>query len=197
VIRGLGDQFAIMGANFKFLNAGYPIHAPVEAALKMVAKHGIRVEQIAAIDVGMPTNTMKVVDNRDMHNICLQDMLSAALVRGGLRLRESPFPEVLSDSAFASLRQRITLRGHPDLDRDQPDGRGSIVTISMVDGTALSERVDYPRGHSKRGGATWPELAEKWREGLPECDVDRMLALAQRLDEVEDVNEFLDAFRAH
>ena len=51
-------------------------------------------------------------------------------------------------------------------------------------------------GHSRRGGLTWEELAGKWREGLPECDVAKMLALAQRLDEVEDVTEFLDAFRA-
>ncbi|HSV83771.1 MAG TPA: MmgE/PrpD family protein [Ramlibacter sp.] len=196
VTRGLGEQFAIMGANFKFLNAGYPIHAPVEAALNLVAQHGIRPEAIEAVDVGMPTNTMKVVDSRTMHNICLQDMLSAAIVQGGLKLRESPFPEVLADPAFARLRPRVTLRGHPDLDRDQPDGRGSIVTISTADGKSVSARVDHPRGHSKRGGVTWPELARKWHEGLPECDVDRLVALAQGMEDIADVNELLDALRA-
>ena len=59
-----------------------------------------------------------------------------------------------------------------------------------------STRVEHPRGHSRRGGLTWEELAGKWHEGLPECDVGKMLALAQRLDEIEDVTEFLDAFRA-
>ena len=193
---GLGDRYAIMGANFKLINAGYPIHAPVEAALALVADHKIDVGAIESIAIGMPTNAMRVVDNRDMHNICVQDMLCAALVRGGLKLRESPFPEVLGDPAYARLRARIVVRGHPDLDRDQPDGRGAIVAITTVDGATVSKRVDHPKGHSKRGGLTWSQLAAKWHEGLPECDVDKMLSLAQQLDDVEDVSEFLDAIRA-
>jgi len=194
VVRALGEEFGVMGANFKFINAGYPIHAPVEAALKLVREHGIRCDDIEHVDVGMPTNTMKVVDRRDMHNICLQDMLSAALVRGGLKLRESPFPGVLAEPAFARLRPRVTLRGHPDLDRDQPDGRGCIVTITTRNDAHVSARVDHPRGHSKRGGVTWEELAVKWREGLPERDVDRIVELAMGLEQVEDVRELLDAF---
>jgi 2-methylcitrate dehydratase PrpD len=193
---GLGERYAIMGANFKLINAGYPIHAPVEAALTLVADHKIDVGAIESVAVGMPTNAMKVVDNRDMHNICVQDMLCAALVRGGLKLRESPFPEVLGEPAYARLRARIAVRGHPDLDRDQPDGRGAIVAITTVDGATVSKRVDHPQGHSKRGGLSWPQLAAKWHEGLPECDVDKMLSLARQLDDVEDVSEFLDAFRA-
>lgn len=196
VVRGLGEHYAIMDANFKLLNAGYPIHSPVEAALTLVAKHGIAVDAIESVYVGMPTQTMKVVDGRDMYNICLQDMLSAALVQGGLKLRESPFPEVLADPAFSRLRSRVTLRGDPELDRDQPDGRGAIVAITTVGGSTVKMRIDHPRGHSKRGGLTWADLSAKWHEGLPECDVDRMLALAQRLEDIEDVTELLDVFRA-
>lgn len=196
VLRGLGENFAIMHGNFKMLNAGYPIHAPVEAALRLVAEHDISNAHITAIDVGMPTETMKVVNGRDMHNICLQDMLTAALLQGGLKLRESPFPAILAHPDFARLRAQVSLRGHPDLDRDQPAGRGSIVTLTLEDGTAHTLRVDHPRGHSLRGGLTWEDLAEKWREGLPECDVDRILDLGQRLDSLEDVSELLDAFRA-
>jgi len=192
--RGLGQRYAIMGANFKFINAGYPIHAPVEAALSLVARHGIRIGAIESIYVGMPTNTMRVVDGRDMHNICLQDMLSAALVQGGLRLRESPFPAVLTDPAFVRLRPRVTLHGDADLDRDQPSGRGAIVRFTMADGSTVSHRVDHPRGHSLRGGVTWDELAVKWREGLPECDVDHMLAMTRGLEEVEDVSQLVAAF---
>ena len=194
ITRGLGENYAIMGSNFKFINAGYPIHSPVEAALTLVAQHGIEVDAIESIYVGMPTNTMKVVDGRDMHNICLQDMLSAALVQGGLKLRESPFPGVLSNPAFSRLRPRVTLQGDADLDRDQPSGRGAIVRITTVGGSTVSHRVDHPRGHSLRGGVTWDELAVKWHEGLPECNVDRMIALAQRLEDIEDVSDLVTAF---
>ena len=164
--------------------------------MNLVRQNDIRAEHIASVAVGMPTNTMKVVDSRAMHNICLQDMLAAAILTGGLKLRETPFPEVLNHPQFAQLRPKVSLAGHPDLDRDQPNGRGSIVTITTTDGKSVTTRVDHPRGHSLRGGVTWDDLAAKWRDGLPECDVDKMVALAQRLDEIEDVNEFLDAFKA-
>jgi 2-methylcitrate dehydratase PrpD len=195
VVRSLGETFSIMGANFKFLNAGYPIHAPVEAALTLVSEHGINVDAIESVYVGVPTASMRVVDSRAMHNICLQDMLSAALVHGGLKLRESPFPDILGDPAFVRLRPRVTLHGDPDLDRDQPNGRGAIVGITTAGGT-VKKRVEHPKGHSRRGGATWQDLATKWHEGLPECDVDHMIALAQRLDDIDDVTELLDLFQA-
>lgn len=194
ITRGLGETYRIMGANFKFVNAGYPIHAPVEAATTLVAKHGIALDAIEAIHIGMPTNAMKVVDGRDMHNICVQDMVTAALIQGGLKLRELPFPAMLSNPAFPSLRPRVTAAGDAELDRDQPTGRGAIVRIQLKDGTTVVQRVDHPRGHSLRGGVTWDELAVKWKEGLPECDIDRMLALTRGLEDVEDVNELVTAF---
>jgi 2-methylcitrate dehydratase PrpD len=194
--KDLGRTYKILGANFKFVNAGYPIHAPVEAALVLVKQHGIALDDIESVYIGMPTNTMKVVDGRDMHNICAQDMVSAAMVQGGLGLRELPFPGVLSNPAFGRLRPRVELKGDADLDRDQPAGRGSIVRITTTDGKTVTMRVDHPKGHSLRGGVTWDDLAGKWRDMLPECDTARMLSVAQRLDELEDVTEFLDAFRA-
>ena len=192
--RGLGETYKIMGANFKFVNAGYPIHAPVEAALTLVAKHGIKLDAIASIHIGMPTNAMRVVDGRDMHNICVQDMVTAALIQGGLKLRELPFPAMLGNPAFPRLRPRVTAAGDADLDRDQPTGRGAIVRMTLTDGATVSLRVEHPRGHSLRGGVTWDELAVKWQDGLPECDIDRMLALTRGLEDVEDVNELVTAF---
>lgn len=194
VTRQLGEDWAILGANFKFINAGYPIHAAVEAATTLVGDHKIGVDAIESVHVGMPEAAMRVVDGRDMHNICMQDIVSAALVRGGLSLRESPFPSVLGDSAFTRLRARVTLGVDPGLNRDQPNGRGSNVTITTANGSTVSRRVDYPRGHSRRGAVSWSDLSGKWHDLLPGCDVDRMLTLAQRLDDLDDVNELSDAF---
>ena len=196
VTRQLGEDWAIRGANFKFINAGYPIHAAVEAATTLAAEHSIDAAAIESVHVGMPENAMRVVDGRDMHNICLQDMLSAALLRGGLSLGESPFPAVLGDPVFARLRERVTLGVDPGLNRDQPNGRGSNVTITAANGLTVSRRVDYPRGHSRRGGVAWCDLSGKWHDLLPAHDVDRTLALAQRLDDLDDVNELSAAFIA-
>jgi 2-methylcitrate dehydratase PrpD len=144
--------------------------------------------------VGLPTNAKSVVDNRAMHNICLQDTLSAFLVRGSVHLIESPFPQVLAEPAFQRLRPRVTLRADADLDRELPEGRAAIVRITLRDGTSYTERVDWPRGHSRRGGASWDDLAAKWHQGLPDRNVDRLIEMARGLENLEDVRELVTAF---
>ena len=191
---GLGHEFAVMGANFKFINAGYPIHAAVEAAMGLITEHSIEAAEIDAVEVGMPTNALRVVDNRKMHNICLQDMLGAALVRGGLSLRQSPFPAILAEPAFQAMRSRIDLSPDSDLDREQPNGRGARVRILTRDGVSVERRLDWPKGHSANGGITWEDLSGKWKAALPEVDIDRVIATSQCLDQLDDVDELLRAF---
>jgi 2-methylcitrate dehydratase PrpD len=114
-------------------------------------------------------------------------MLAVALINGGLDLSASYFPDVLDDERFTRLRSQITLRIDPELQAEQPNGRGSRVTITTVDDRTYSRRVNHPRGHSARGGATWADLAQKWRKGLPTYDIDAIGASVQQLERIEDV----------
>jgi len=195
VVRGLGEGYAILGANFKFINSEYPIHTSVEAALALAGQHGIDAADIEAVRVGMPANSVKLLGSLGSHSLGVEDMVAAALVRKGLSLRESPFPQVTADPRFTRLRPRVTLHVDADLDRDQPNGRGAVVTLQRAGGDSVSLRIDHPKGHSLRGGATWQELSAKWREALPECDVDELVSRARRLDELDGVGELLDLLR--
>lgn len=195
VTHQLGEDWSIRGANFKFINAGYPIHSAVEAAMTLVTTHQLEPASVESVHIGMPEKAMRVVDNREMHNICVQDMVCANVARGGLSLRDLPFPGILDDAAFSRLRARTTVGVDADINRDAPEGRGARVTIQTVDGASVSHRVDAPRGHSRRGGVTWQELTEKWHSGLPDCDVERMIVLARRLEDLEDVRELAQAFK--
>jgi 2-methylcitrate dehydratase PrpD len=178
------------------VNAGYPIHAAIEAATVVMGTHRLDASTIAAVHVGMPANSLRVVDNRAMHSICVQDMLAAAIVRGGLRLRDSLFPAILDHPDFRAIRGRITVGVDPDLQRDQPDGRGANVAITTTSGSVLAHRVDWPRGHSRRGGVTWDDLSAKWHDALPAHAIDRALELAQHLDELDDARELADLYGA-
>jgi 2-methylcitrate dehydratase PrpD len=194
VTRDLGHDFAVMGANFKLVNAGYPIHAPVEAALTLVAENEIEIADIATVHVGMALNALRIVDDREMHDICLQDMLTTALLRGGLSLAESYFPEILEEPAFAEMRARITAGVDEAMDAERPDGRGARVTIVTRDGQSVSMRIDDPRGHSRRGGVTWSDLEGKWTGTFSKAQLDRILTIAQKLERV-DVEDLVAAFR--
>jgi 2-methylcitrate dehydratase PrpD len=192
--RNLGSDFKIMGANFKFYNAGQPIHTPIEAAMTLVRQNRLPVDQISAITIGMPLNAMKVVDNRDMHNISVQSMVAANLARGGLKLADFPFPEILTDPAYIRLRRAITVSVDPDIQREFPNGRGARVTIVMANGKRHSLRIDNPRGHSLRGEPSWDQLLEKWAGSLPGMNVERAWSLAQRLEGLERAEDLFAAF---
>lgn len=193
-VLDLGSAFKIMGGNFKFLNAGYPIHSPVEAALNIVRQHRIGPTDITSIVVGMPQNALRVVDGRDMHNISVQDMVSANLAKGGLKLAEQPFPEILADPRYQHVRAVIRAEVDPELQREFPDGRGARVTITTRSGARHSMRVDNPLGHSLRGEPSWDDLWTKWHDSLPGCNVARAFDMAQKLEQVPDAGALLRAF---
>lgn len=185
--EGLGRDYAIMQSNFKFVRAGYPIHAAVEAGLALLQDERLAAESIDAVEVGMPEHALRVVDNRKMHNICLQDMLAVALIHGGLDLGTSYFPDALADERFTRLRSRVTLRVDPGLQAEQPNGRGARVSVTTVDGRTFSRRVDHPHGHSARGGITWADLVHKWRQALPAYDIDAIEASMRQLEDTDDL----------
>ncbi|WP_417722675.1 MmgE/PrpD family protein [Salipiger sp.] len=194
LVRAFGTEFSILGANFKFFNAGYPIHTPVEAAMTLIAEHGLSGDDIAAVTVGMAENTRRVVDGRAMHNICVQDMVAASIATGGLEILDQPFPAILREPAYQRLRACIEVEVDPEIQRDLPDGRGARVTITTTDGRTLSKRVDHPRGHSRRGEVSWDDLAEKWTRSLPNCDVATALTVARTLESLDDVTTLAKAF---
>ena len=194
LLDGLGERFAVMDGNFKFFNAGYPIHTPVEATMSLLAEHGLSAADVAAILVGMPENSMRVVDNRAMHNICVQDMVAASVASGGLKILDQPFPAMLDNAEFKRIRAAITVAVDPEIQAANPNGRGARVTIETTDGRRVSQRVDAPRGHSKRGDVAWADLQEKWQDSLPGCNVAVALRLAQGLEDLEDVALLANAF---
>ena len=84
ITAGLGQSFSVMDAGFKYYSAGYPIHSPIAGGLQILADHHLAAADVAAIRVGMSPSSADVVDSRPMPSICLQDMLSLALVLGRL-----------------------------------------------------------------------------------------------------------------
>ena len=194
VAGDLGQGFSIMNACFKFFNAGYPIHASLEGALSLVRKHEIAPEEIAGIEVAMNASARRIVDERAMHNICLQDMLAANLARGGLRLHEEPFPSILDDPLFRALRERIIIKEDPTFQDGKANRLGARIAISTKAGRMVSTIVDHPRGYDAQGRIGWADLEEKWSGNLQDCDLKTALALAKDLHKVDDVVLFASHF---
>ena len=162
--KDLGVDYAVMGINFKFYSAGYPIHSAVEAALTITGGNDIAPESIDRIEIRMPSYAASVVDGRSMPTICIQDMVAVAIVAGKLGFDEAHSMSLLRHPEVQRLRSLVEVIRDPDFDREQPHGRGSKVTIGTAE-AAHQEKVEHPRGHRFRTPPpTWSEVRDKWEE---------------------------------
>jgi 2-methylcitrate dehydratase PrpD len=78
LIKDLGKKFPIMETCLKLYSAGHPIHAAVDALLKILEREGIGAENIKSILARQPTVEQRVVDNREMPEINIQYCLAVA-----------------------------------------------------------------------------------------------------------------------
>ncbi len=185
--KDLGADYSIMGASFKFFNAGYPIHSSLEAALKLIKEHGVSAADIAHVTVAMNAKARRIVDDRAMHNINIKDMIAANLVRGGLELDDEPFPAMLNDPAFLALRPEISVEDDAAFKDEDRTRLGARMTMQLKNGKSISTVVDYPRGYDSQGRIGWDDLREKWSGNLKDCNLDNAISIARDLDSVEDI----------
>ncbi|WP_435110948.1 MmgE/PrpD family protein [Nocardiopsis synnemataformans] len=193
LVKDLGSEFAVTGANFKFYSAGYPIHSAVEAALELKSRNAVDLGAIKRIRVRLPAFPASVVNDRAMPTISLQHMVAVALVAGGLGFDEAHSASLQSSPEVLRLRSLVELTGDPDFEPSQP--RGATVSFEMSDGqTGTEYHVDHPRGHRFREPQpTWSDLRGKWDELLArrigQRRSDEYFDACVSLDAVDDVTE--------
>ena len=84
---GLGEYFSITDTGFKYYSAGYPIHAPLHAALDLIHEGEIAIDDIRFVIVRMAPQSAEIVDDRAMPSISLRDMVAVGMVLGGSTMR--------------------------------------------------------------------------------------------------------------
>lgn len=191
---GFGTDFSIMGAGFKFFNAGYPIHSSLEGVLGLSQQHGIDPSHIASVQIHMNDNARRIVDGRAMHNICIQDMVTANLVGGGLRLDDEPFPEMLQNPVFQALRPRISVASSPEFRDEDATRLGARVAITTDEGQTVETYVKHPRGYDSFGRIGWDDLEAKWSGVLKGCDLESALAISKELETLGDISQLARCF---
>jgi 2-methylcitrate dehydratase PrpD len=170
---------------------GGPILAPIEALTRIMVDHGIRANDVAAIDVRLPAHAAYIADNRAMPDISVQYILSILLLDGRITFQSSHDYERHHAAEVRELMGRI--RAVPDSTLDvakDADVRSrrlwrAIVVVKTCDGRTLTERVDAPRG-THDNPMSWDELTAKARMALESVmDSDRIEALVRWVRGVE------------
>ena len=199
VTAGLGRDWLLEQIALRLWPAASSIQTAMTGLFALVERHDLKPNAIAEVKVGLS----KVV--YDMHgtlpwNDKFKALLSAPYVIGIIlhdrRCWLDQFePGRYRDAAVDRFtRERVQLVSDPAL-----QGTAATVEVRMKDGAVHTDRRDCAKGDPD-DPLTRAEIQEKLRtaaEGkLPAAQVDRIIRLVDRLEDLADVRELTAALRA-
>jgi 2-methylcitrate dehydratase PrpD len=145
VIDKLGERYEITRTNIKKWTVGAPIQAPLDALELIIKKSNVDPEQVRRIVVRIATNEAKIVDNREISDICLQHMIAVMLVDRTVTFKSAHDKARMTDATILKHRAKVQLTPDEALERFLPR-RAGIVEVTTNDGRTITERVDDVRG---------------------------------------------------
>jgi 2-methylcitrate dehydratase PrpD len=202
----LGSRFEIVLVGPKPFPSCRYTHCAVTGVLDLVRKHGIKARDIQDVRVQIGERDMRSVggwtddEKKKKHRpegvvdaqFSIPYTVAAALVSGGLSLEEFTDAKLHSEEIL-DLAARVKTILTPEFDHGPMDVKPQVVEIVMRGGKVFSEKVIYPKGNPNNP-VTSEELINAFRgmasyaaKPLGGAKIDDAVALALRLEEVEDV----------
>ena len=162
LVDKLGERYEIGQTDIKKWTVGSPIQAPLDAIEAIRSKRPFEVDQVRSVTVRLAPASAKVVDNRDLPDICLQHMLAVMLLDKTASFRAAHDKPRMQNAAVLRERAKVNLVHDEELTKLLPV-RVAIVDIELADGSRLSERVSAVRG-TPRNPMSRTEVMDKARD---------------------------------
>ena len=191
LISQLGERYEITRTNIKKWTVGSPIQAPLDCMYNIMKKHPVNPADVKSIVVRLANTEARVVDNREMPDICLQHMVAVMLIDKTASFQAAHDKARMKDPAVLAVRAKVQLVPSEELEKLEP-ARQAIVEITLNDGTVLSDRVTDVRG-TVDNPMTREEVIQKCRDlvepvlGKESCNnlVDKIIGI----EKVKDIRE--------
>ncbi|HEY4133474.1 MAG TPA: MmgE/PrpD family protein [Gemmatimonadaceae bacterium] len=191
LVDKLGVRYEVVRTNIKKWTVGSPIQAPLDALEAMRAKHPFEASQVRKVVIRSATSEAKLVDNRDMPDICMQYMIAVMLLDKTATFASAHDKARMQAPDVQRERAKVTLIGDEELERLLPK-RVAVVDVTLADGTTLTERVEAVRG-TAQNPMTREEIVGKARDLmapiLGAAKTTRLIDKLMTLDTVPDVRE--------
>ncbi len=193
--HGFGEDWESRGVNFKLWACRIPIHPSLEAVKALRREHPLAPDEIEKIVVSMPQGSYKAVGFQyrpttiTSAQLNLQYCLAIMLLENDVSIEQFTEEKIASPEVL-DLIKRIEVVYDPALDATgQLISRETELKFTMKDGSELKQ-MGYQRGTSD-DPITWNEIVAKFRkttrDALPPERADRLIAICEDLDNVEDV----------
>jgi 2-methylcitrate dehydratase len=150
----------------------------VEASMTLRSRllaAGKTAEDIQSIQLRTHEACLRIIDKKGPLNNpadrdhCVQYMMAVPLLFGHLTAADYE-DAFAADPRIDALRERIVCSEEPQFTADyhDPEKRSiaNSVTLTLADGSTLTETVEYPLGHRRRRGEGIPLLETKFRTNL-------------------------------
>jgi 2-methylcitrate dehydratase PrpD len=162
LIEELGNRYEITRTDIKKWTVGSPIQGPLDAVELIRRQHPFEADQVTRVIVRLAPTVAKVVDNRDIPDICLQHMIAVMLLDKTASFKATHDKPRMQDAAVLRQRAKVQLVHDEDLARLLPV-RVAVVEVTLSDGTRFAERVEAVRG-TPRNPMSRAEVIEKCKD---------------------------------
>jgi len=191
VIDKLGERYEITRTNIKKWTVGAPIQAPLDALESLIKKNRFQPDQVKQIVVRVATNEAKIVDNREIPDICMQHLIAVMLVDKTVSFKSAHEIARMKDPAILQQRVKVQLVGTEELERRMPTRVGEV-EVTLNDGKSFTERVEAVRGTSENP-MTRDEVIAKARDLItPVMGATITAKLIDKVFDIENVKSVLE-----
>jgi 2-methylcitrate dehydratase PrpD len=145
LVDQLGSRYEIARTNIKKWSVGSPVQAPLDAMENIFKKRAIDPNEVKAIVVRLAHTEARVVNNREIPDICLQHLVAVMLIDRTVSFHAAHDTARMKDPAVLRQRAKVELIESEELERAEPERQG-IVEITLNDGSVVSDYVKHVRG---------------------------------------------------
>jgi aconitate decarboxylase len=195
----LGQRWCITEFSHKPYPAGRATHGGIEGVATLRAAHGITPEQVASVDVHVPSLIARLVGRPDLPDpepsyarLCMAFTVAKVLQHGAVDLSHFR-DDALRDPQTHALAARV--HTEPDDNTDPNALAPQTVTVRLTDGRVLTWQCPAMFAHPSRPLDRAGQLAKFhtcWRFAatpLPPANADRLIRLVEDLETLADLRE--------
>jgi len=134
----LGIRYEILQTSIKRWTVGSPIQAPLDCVDELIHTLGEKLDpsNITNIHVKIPHESLTIVNNREMPEICLQHLIALMIIEGKMDFHLAHDRAKMTNPAVLKLRQSISLEGSDELSKNMPTRQG-IVRVTLGSGESF------------------------------------------------------------
>jgi 2-methylcitrate dehydratase PrpD len=157
----------------------------------LLKRYKFQPDQVKQIVVRAATNEAKIVDNREIPDICLQHMIAVMLIDKTASFKSAHDVARMKDPQILKQRAKVQLVGDDALEKLMPQ-RVGIVEVTLNDGMKYTERVDKVRG-TLENPMPRDEVIAKARDLIvPVLGAATFTKLSDKVFDIENVKSILE-----